>query len=729
MKIEFVIMSLCKDDNRLMNVDYNKKIIPNIHIFKSINGYDKEDVIMELKKTGLEYHNLYFKTYGTLACFLTKYNCLQYQIENNISYMCFIEDDLKLSKRFPEFAKEKSKVLIKKKCDIVRLGKWGEGYITSLESAKKIISLIKKYGIFTNVNLQLRSMGIRESVVKKYTPWKLIVETNKGDCLKTDKFDNNDDIKDLLRKKSVNFICWKKHGDRGNFGDEMTHFITKKLLDDTKFGLMTNSSKHCDYTLISIGSYIHESKNNTYIYGSGASDNSMCICKQNKLNVCALRGPFTKKLLHDNGLLDDTDVPFGDPGLLMSEFYKPKNMEHVNGKLILIPHHTLYDTYTNKLINLKNIIIVDPHKSFFEICDYIFSAECVISSSLHGLVCSDSYNKPNIWIREQLENYSHFKFEDYYASQNKKLKYIEDINDLTKSTYFNAVQIGNNVNLKNLVSVFPFGKMRREKCICFICVDPEKLIKFAEELQNNNPFYDVIILCDNIHCQVPETNIQIVKITDDESASNNFIYANEFIKKIPSGWDKVLYYFSCINNDYDYVWIIEEDVFIPSVKTIRNIDNNHSNCDFIVSNHRKYQSDGWINYKFVENMDMLGDIWISMVCCCRVSRKMFSLIKEFVKDYKRLFFIEAFLNTISEYNKLIISTPIELQYICSKPTKNRHRHYYKKNNKTVFDWLQNEILDPNVNMIYHPVKDIDLHYKLRRKIDEKNKSNLCQYIF
>lgn len=181
-EIKYFIQSLKKED-RLENIQKNKSIIPEIEIFESINGYDIDTTIKNLKDMKLKYKKLDFETYGTLANFLTKVKAFQYQIKNNIEYMCLIEDDLIIQKGFRIFIENN---LIKlRDCNMLRLDKWGEGYVTSLRGARRIVKYIYKNGIIHNIDNQLREFCGKEIKLKK-TPWKLVSIPNSGDCLKTE---------------------------------------------------------------------------------------------------------------------------------------------------------------------------------------------------------------------------------------------------------------------------------------------------------------------------------------------------------------------------------------------------------------------------------------------------------------------------------------------------------------------------------------------------------------
>lgn len=191
----FVLTLLTKE--RKKYVFKNKETFPELSIVKSVNGYNKDEVHDELKKLDIKYirlneythHDGYiesFKTYGTLANHITKLRQLQYQVKNKIPFMCFIEDDLLLKRNFIQFIDSYKYMFLKyPTLNIIRLGDWGEGYITTYESAKRILQLTKKYGIIQNIDNQFRENAGKEYRVYN-TPWQLMEKSNEGDCLKTD---------------------------------------------------------------------------------------------------------------------------------------------------------------------------------------------------------------------------------------------------------------------------------------------------------------------------------------------------------------------------------------------------------------------------------------------------------------------------------------------------------------------------------------------------------------
>ena len=79
---------------------------------------------------------------------------------------------------------------------MIRLARWGEGYVTNLPGAKRIIGHMRRTGVVRNVDNQLRIYSGRESCVDG-TPFELLTMTDSGDCRKTGPI-NSDDL-DMLR--------------------------------------------------------------------------------------------------------------------------------------------------------------------------------------------------------------------------------------------------------------------------------------------------------------------------------------------------------------------------------------------------------------------------------------------------------------------------------------------------------------------------------------------------
>ena len=98
--------------------------------------------------------------------------------------------------------------------------------------------------------------------------------------------------------KKVNLIYFKDRSVNGNFGDELSKFITTQLINKDKYKLVFNEN-NIPLNIVCIGSYIHRAKNNTFIFGSGVRtpNNIEKGHKYTNLNICSVRGPLTREFL------------------------------------------------------------------------------------------------------------------------------------------------------------------------------------------------------------------------------------------------------------------------------------------------------------------------------------------------------------------------------------------------------------------------------------------------
>jgi GR25 family glycosyltransferase involved in LPS biosynthesis len=206
MKYEVYIQSLLTEDRRKY-IEKSQKLYPFCKIFKSTDGYNKDETISHFLELGIDFHQLSigpnwnFHTYGTLACWVSKVRFFKYQIENKIPYAILLEDDAKLISGFFESLEELMNnkwSLLDKDYDVIRLFKWGEGYITSIASAQRILDKLKISGVTDNIDIQLRKVS-ELCIWKEFKPYyRKWVKTNEGDILKTENLD--DYFYDSVRK-------------------------------------------------------------------------------------------------------------------------------------------------------------------------------------------------------------------------------------------------------------------------------------------------------------------------------------------------------------------------------------------------------------------------------------------------------------------------------------------------------------------------------------------------
>ena len=253
-------------------------------------------------------------------------------------------------------------------------------------------------------------------------------------------------------KYLVNLIYFRHNQGHGNFGDELSVFITKKLINAEKYKLLVRT-KGIQLNLVCIGSYTHKALPRSYIFGSGirTPDQHGINRYYKTLRICAVRGPKTRDFLVSIGL----QVPeiYGDPALLLPRFYTPVIDPLLQGKLALIPHISNYSKYAAQNLDPDKYELINPTDHWQTVINKLASCKCVISNSLHGLICADAYGIPNIWLTEYELPEGRFKFEDYMLSQ---LRPITNISSLAEFVETDCYSGGNRIDLDKLVAAFPF---------------------------------------------------------------------------------------------------------------------------------------------------------------------------------------------------------------------------------------------------------------------------------
>lgn len=248
--------------------------------------------------------------------------------------------------------------------------------------------------------------------------------------------------------EAVSLFFWKSNIGHGNFGDELSAFITKQLVDHNKYDLVFNDET-ATHRLICVGSYITAARDNYNIFGSGVRTLDQKK-EYDNLNVHAVRGPLTRKYLMSHGI--DCPEIYGDPALLLSRYYEPNIRKELKDKIGIVPHFTNYQKYLQKNIDRK-FHLINPCDKWSDVIDQICSCKAVVSSSLHGLICSDAYNVPNLWINEFALREGTLKFEDYFMSQGRDTVNIKSLSEYDDELLYMG---GNKIDLDILISVFPF---------------------------------------------------------------------------------------------------------------------------------------------------------------------------------------------------------------------------------------------------------------------------------
>jgi hypothetical protein len=203
----------------------------------------------------------------------------------------------------------------------------------------------------------------------------------------------------------------------------------------------------------------------------------------------------------------------------------------------------------------------------------------------------------------------------------------------------------------------------------------------------------------NAYCMndIPPDGIDFVK--DEVLRAEGFWGLNrvDWIKREITAWEKALYYFCKVETEPEYVWFIEDDVFIPHIDLISEIDAKHPDADLLCKQHfSKSESPSWLGWKMPQHNLIEGPHYQSMCCAVRISRRLLMAIQDFAKEKGELIFLEFLFNTLAAKKGFKVECPKALKFI----------HFDEQRNYFGF----------NRNYMYHSVKVYKAHPLLRKNM-------------
>ena len=191
-QITYLVLSL-NTSARSAFVAASRRVLPQLELFPAVSGFDKHATVAALARSRLRYHILTycsfsrFGTYGSLANYLTKYFALLHQVARRLPFVCMLEDDMRLHAGFDGFvhAQVQARLVGSAPPDVLVLGTWGEGYVTSLRGARRIVHSLQQQGVPQNIDIMLNEGHAGRAERVPGAPWAHRVFVNDGDCLKT----------------------------------------------------------------------------------------------------------------------------------------------------------------------------------------------------------------------------------------------------------------------------------------------------------------------------------------------------------------------------------------------------------------------------------------------------------------------------------------------------------------------------------------------------------------
>ena len=197
-----------------------------------------------------------------------------------------------------------------------------------------------------------------------------------------------------------------------NVGDGLNPYLIPKIS-----GRPIHRARTTLYTHVrAIGSLISSVNRHSYVWGSGSIDGKSPAARLESNRIRALRGHKTLALIHECGYSIDS-IPLGDPALLMPRFF-PGFRRPKTHRVGIIPHFSDLQFFFKGMWSIPNEAkVIDVRSEPETFISELLSCDFTISSSLHGLILSDAYEVPNVWISFPNELLGGaFKFLDYYST-------------------------------------------------------------------------------------------------------------------------------------------------------------------------------------------------------------------------------------------------------------------------------------------------------------------------
>ena len=135
--------------------------------------------------------------------------------------------------------------------------------------------------------------------------------------------------------------------------------------------------------------------------------------------------------------------------------------------------------------------------------------------------------------------------------------------------------------------------------LCFLTGKPStETLEFAQELAADAVQYDlhVFVMVDENQLDLTTLNtkapLRLLQIPNDQPLHHGFHQTTSLGPRWPdiTSWDKALFYFCVLQKQYDFVWLIEDDVFIPSARAVRSLHQLYSDTADLVIPRKRCES-------------------------------------------------------------------------------------------------------------------------------------------
>ncbi|WP_382307714.1 polysaccharide pyruvyl transferase family protein [Herbiconiux sp. UC225_62] len=198
-----------------------------------------------------------------------------------------------------------------------------------------------------------------------------------------------------------------------NFGDLLGPMIVLELLRRRGIdpSVATNRRR-----LVSVGSVMHIARAGDVVWGSGVNGKFVDRIPPTELDIRAVRGPRTARILR-SAHLEVPDV-YGDPGLLTGMLWPRDGLaeERERSQVLVVPNLNDFGRM-KKFPSTTGIRLLNPQLPIEQCLRAIANADLVVGSSLHGIVVAESFGVPARLVKSVSE--PGFKYEDYFLGSGR----------------------------------------------------------------------------------------------------------------------------------------------------------------------------------------------------------------------------------------------------------------------------------------------------------------------
>lgn len=247
-----------------------------------------------------------------------------------------------------------------------------------------------------------------------------------------------------------------------NVGDVFSRKVADAYISDE----IENAGKDVltSSNVLIIGSIIEWADNYSYICGAGLISSKAKLSYTPKKINC-VRGPLTAYFLEKQGF--SVSKCYGDPGLLISKFYK--NKSNIFFKIGIIPHYVDKDSeWVAKCYEMPGIHVIDVLAPLDQFVNELQMCDIIYSSSLHGIIFAHSMGKLALWvdISDKLIG-GGFKFYDYYLSIGVSPEYVKRVKVTRKTDPYALQTLAEGAKIKHMLSDIEAALvLTKEQLIC-----------------------------------------------------------------------------------------------------------------------------------------------------------------------------------------------------------------------------------------------------------------------